>query len=235
MAVRPMASVLAGTLLLGLASSAAADAAGPPTIRVTGEASISAPPDRASVQVSVVTEAKTARDAAEANAEKSDAVLAAVRKIAGKKAEIGTVGYTLSPQYAYEEGQAPRITGYRAANAVRVKTPDLSGIGEVIDAAMRAGANEIERLEFLLEEDAEVRARALRRAVADARGEADVVAQALGTKVRRVRSVEVHGGGAPPPVPMHAEAMVMSARSTPIEAGPTQVEARVGLVVELGE
>ncbi|HKY03306.1 MAG TPA: SIMPL domain-containing protein, partial [Blastocatellia bacterium] len=70
-----------------------------PSIRVTGDAIVSARPDQAQIDVGVVTQAPNAKNAADENARKVDAVLAALRKVLGPEAEIKTVGYSLNPNY----------------------------------------------------------------------------------------------------------------------------------------
>ncbi|MGL4556810.1 MAG: SIMPL domain-containing protein, partial [Afipia sp.] len=59
-------TVIAAIAMATMASSASGQSL-PPTVSVTGEASISVPPDLAQVDSGVTTEAKTAREASEAN------------------------------------------------------------------------------------------------------------------------------------------------------------------------
>ncbi len=92
----------------------------PPHVVAAGEASASARPDQAKVDVGVLTQAPTARQAADGNAGRLNAVLAALRKELGPKAEIKTVSYSVHPEQRYpREGGQPAITGYRAVNVVR--------------------------------------------------------------------------------------------------------------------
>ena len=58
--------------------------AAPPEIRVTGTATVRAEPERAEIDLGVVTQAATAKEAADANAEKLEAVIAAVREALGR-------------------------------------------------------------------------------------------------------------------------------------------------------
>src|SRR5215216_6298793 len=104
-----------------------------PSIRVTGEATITAKPDQAEIDIGVVTQAQTAQDAASQNAQKVEAVLAALRKAIGAAADIKTVGYSLNPNYRYpERGGQPTITGYTASNTIHVKTGNLTQVGKII-------------------------------------------------------------------------------------------------------
>ena len=120
---------------------------------VTGDSIISAQPDTAILTISVVTQARAALDAQQQNANKSDAVVRALKTAAGAGAEIKTSGYTLQPQRVYKENQPPTIVGYEARNSVSVTLADLTKVGAVIDAASQAGANDVSGISFTLRKD----------------------------------------------------------------------------------
>ena len=228
--------------LTGLAcgTAAATFAQQPPvsSIRVTGDARVTAKPDRVQIDVGVTTRAALSQDAASQNARELEAVLAAVRKAAGHTAVLRTLSYSLTPNYRYhpKEGE-PTIEGYTALNVVQVQLDDLTRIGAVIDAATQSGANRVQGIQFTLRDQDTVRAQALREAATRARAEVDVLAAALGVKVLRILSVEessprfapvrVYGGAARA---MNAEA----APQTQVESGTLDVTADVTLSVEVG-
>jgi uncharacterized protein len=226
-------AVLAGAAL------APALAQQPPlsSIRVTGDARVTAKPDRVQIDLGVMTRAPLSQDAAAQNARAVDAVLAAVRKVGGSSAVLKTISYSLNPNYRPrpKEGE-PTIEGYTALNVVQVTLDDLGRIGAVIDAATQAGANRIQDIQFTLRDQDAVRAQALREAATRARAEADVLAAALGVKVLRILTVEESSprvmpvrvyGGAP-------RAMAAEAAPTPVEAGTLDITADVTLSVEVG-
>jgi uncharacterized protein len=205
------------------------------SIRVTGDAKVTAKPDRAQIDVGVVTHAPKSQDAAAQNATLVDAVLAAVRAAAGGSAVLKTIGYSLNPTYQYHpNGGEPTITGYAASNTVQITLDDLAKIGSIIDSATRAGANQVQGIEFTLRNPDSARAEALRRAVLKARTDADVLAAALGLKVVRVLNVEESGPHVAP-VRMFARAASPAAAQapTPVESGTLEVTADVVLTVEV--
>jgi uncharacterized protein YggE len=204
------------------------------SIRVTGDARVTAKPDRVQIDVGVVTHAATSQEAATRNARDVDAVLAAVRKAAGPTAVLKTISYTLNPNYKYHAGSEPTIDGYVASNVVQVQLDDLGKIGGAIDAATQAGANQVQGIEFTLRDQDAVRAEALREAAQRARAEADVLAAALGLKVLRVLTVEENSPRITP-VRMfsRAAAATAAATPTPVEAGTLDVTANVTLSVEV--
>lgn len=207
-----------------------------PTIRVSGEATVTAKPDQAEINIGVVTQAATGQGAATQNAQKQDAVLSELRKLLGASADIQTISYSLSPNYRYpKEGGQPTIAGYTASNIVQVKTNDLSQVGKVIDITTQSGANTIQSLRFTLKDEQVVRSQALREAAIKARAKADALASALGLKIVRVLHVEE--GGVSMPIPMNVRTLSAEANvaQTPVEAGTIDVHATVTLTVEIGQ
>jgi uncharacterized protein len=239
-----MRSAAAGNLscclLLVLSGALAPPAlAQPPplsSIRVTGDARITAKPDRAQIDVGVRTQAPTSQEAATQNARQVDAVLAAVRKATAGAAVLKTISYSLNPEYRYHPGGGePTLEGYTAANVVQVTLDDLAKIGSVIDSATQAGANHIQGIQFTLRDQDAVRAEALREAALKARAEADVLAAALGLKVVRVLSVEENSPRIVP-VRVYAASAATAGRAvtpTPVESGTLDISADVTLSVEV--
>jgi len=225
---------------VGLACAACAPALGqqPPvsSIRVTGDARVTARPDRVQIDLGVTTRAATSQEAASHNARQVEAVLAAVRNAAGSAAVVKTISYSLNPHYRFHpSGGEPTIEGYSAQNVVQVTLDDLARIGSVIDAATGAGANHVQGIQFTLRDQDAVRAEALREAVTRARAQADLLAAALGLKVVRVLTVEETS---PRVVPVRVfagvpRAAAAEAAPTPVEAGTLDVTADVTLSVEV--
>ena len=206
------------------------------SIRVTGDAQVTAKPDRVQIDIGVTTRADKSQEAATQNARQVDAVLAAVKKSAGPTAVLKTVNYSLSPAYKYQNGHEPLITGYTASNVVQVTLDDLTKISNVIDAAAESGANQVQGIQFTLRDQDGVRAEALRKAAAKARGDAEVLAAALGLKIVRVLSVEESGAPRLPmmrTMSMAAGAVAEAKMATPVESGTLEVSADIVLTVEV--
>jgi hypothetical protein len=207
------------------------------SIRVTGDAKVTARPDRVQIDVGVTTRATHSQEAAQQNARDVDAMLAAVRKSAGPTAVLKTISYSLNPNYQYHpNGAEPTLTGYTAANVVQVTLDDLAKIGSVIDSAAQSGANHVQGIQFTLRDQDAVRAEALREAALRARAAAEVLAGALGLKVMRVLSVEELSPRVMPVRPYLGAgraAAAMAEVATPVEAGTLDVTADVTLTVEV--
>jgi uncharacterized protein len=203
------------------------------SIRVTGDAKVTAMPDRVQIDIGVTTRAAQSQEAAAQNARQVDAVLAAVRKSTGPAAVLKTISYSLNPNYHYRPNTEPSLDGYTASNVVQVTLDDLTKIGSVIDSAALAGANHIQGIQFTLRDQDAVRAEALREAATRARAEADVLAAALGLKVVRVLTVEENSPRVMPVRMFSRAAAAADAAPTPVEAGTLDVTADVTLSVEV--
>jgi uncharacterized protein YggE len=202
-------------------------------IVVTGRAQVDAEPDRARIFLAVETEGSTAGEASAENAERMTAVSEAVRS-AGQdigELQIGTSGYSLNPVYAPAgPDRAREIVGYTARNTLRVTLDEIDQVGELIDAALGGGANRVSGLRFEVRDSEPYRAEALRQAVAAARGEAAIMAEALGMTLGS--PLEVEGGADVPfPTPLFQSgaerALAVQAAPTPIEAEMQNISARV--------
>ena len=207
-----------------------------PAITVTGEALISAEPDQAQVDIGVVTQARTAPEASKENAERVTRVLSEVKKLLGKTDEVKTSGYSLTPAYRYPQGGKPEIVGYNASNTLRIKTMSLDLVGRLIDAAMQAGANNVNRLVFTLKDEQAAQLEALRAASLKAKSKAEAIATALGLKVVKITSV-TEGERMIQPIVRQVTAMRAEAAptETPVEPGTVDVRSTVSMTVEIAQ
>ncbi len=208
----------------------------PPTVRfvrASGQATVSAKPDRASVQIGVVTHAATAEAASEQNAQQTSGVLKTIRDVLGTGGEVKTANYTLAPQYEYTNNQPARLTGYDASNMVLVTIDDLPLLGKIIDAATKSGANNVAGISFTLKDETSIRATALREATLKARANAEVIAKALGVEIAGVLQAEPCEVPAFRPLTMPMRALSgREAAATPIESGNLDVNATVTVTLE---
>ncbi|MFU8827952.1 MAG: SIMPL domain-containing protein [Phycisphaerales bacterium] len=213
-------------------------AAAVPTVGVSGTGEVSVKPDRATVRIGASHQADTAIEAQSRVNEIIDEATKAIRALDIEGLVIQTSGLSLSAVYDYRRDQEPRIIGYRSSISLSVRIDDIDRTGRVIDAAMSTGANQLQGVEFSLQDDGEARREALKRAVHDARSKADAIADALGRSL--VGLVEVREQGVSVPVLRRGaesgEMMRMSADAapTPIEAGEISVRANVEITYSLG-
>lgn len=230
------ASVIALALVSGVAKATELRVA--QSIEVSAEGMVEVAADLALLDFGVVTQAETAAAASRENAKRMQAVLAAVRKVAGEKARLSTGTYSVRPVYATsrEAGSPPRVTGYQVSNVVQLRTTDLPRVSEAIDAAIGAGANQVQRIGFSLASDEAPRREALTKAVTTARDKAQTIAAALGVKLGPVYSVVEQDTGRVQPLFRQSAALAAapeSAPPTPVEPGEIEVRARVTMTYEI--
>jgi uncharacterized protein YggE len=209
-------------VLLALAALAApaALAATPRTITVNGSGTVSTTPNEADFTFGVSATAGTATAALHANAREMTKVIAALRAQGVAAADIQTAQISLTPN---RNQTGDKILNYTATNQVTARVRSIAKAGPVIDAAVNAGANEVDG-PTLTSADARVLSQAaLKAAVADARQRAQAIASAAGVKLGAVQTVSEQTSSTPIPF----SAAKAAASPTPVEAGTVQIEADV--------
>lgn len=224
-------TVIAAIALAAMATSASGQTL-PPTVSVTGEASISVPPDLAQVDSGVTTEAKTAREASEANNKAMGGVLQALKNAGLAEKDIQTSRLSLSPQSApNRNANAPfLIVGYRASNRVTVTIRDITKVADTIDVLVSAGANEISGISFMVSKASKVLEDARSEAIADARRKAEIYAKAANISIGAPISISEET--APGPMPYRKMAADMAA-SAPVAQGQETLRVSVSVSYEI--
>jgi uncharacterized protein YggE len=162
-----------------------------PRVSVSGIGESRATPDRALVTVGVQSRAATAAAAAAENARKQRAILDTLRALGFTSEQLTTANYSVRPEMQHDPRgqQEPRVTGYVVSNMVRVDARRVEQAGQVIDAALARGANQVHGLSFYLADPAPARQLALRNAVERARADAEVLASAAGGTLGQILSL----------------------------------------------
>lgn len=224
-------TVIAAIALAAMASSASGQTL-PPTVSVTGEASISVPPDLAQIDSGVTTEAKTAREASEANNKAMGGVLQALKNAGLAEKDIQTSRLSLSPQSApNRNANAPfLIVGYRASNRVTVTIRDITKVADTIDVLVSAGANEISGISFMVSKASKLLDDARAEAIADARRKAEIYAKAANISIGAPISISEET--APGPMPYRKMAADMAA-SAPVAQGQETLRVSVSVSYEI--
>jgi uncharacterized protein YggE len=202
----------------------------PPAISVTGEASVSVPPDLAWVDAGVASDGKSAREAQETNNDAMAKVLALLKAAAIDDKDVQTSRLSLQPQYSPgRPGPASPIAGYRASNRVTVRLHDVGRVARVIDALVSAGANDIGNVSFGVSQASKLLDDAREKAIADARRKAEVYAKAAGVSLGAPLSISEQG--APQPVFRAKVGAVapMAAAPTPIAQGEETLSVSVAV------
>lgn len=205
-----------------------------PHVIVLAHAQVEVVPDRAHLVIAVESRGRTSRAAAAENARIQTAVLDAIRRAGISAPQIRTQSVMVTPEYEYpKEGGRPTVTGYQARNAVHVEARDLSVVGAVIDAALGAGATNINGPNFTLANPDSSRRQSLDSAVRKAMADAHVMARAAGMALGEVLELTSEDGGQSPVFDRMVSMRAEEAAPTPIVAGLITVRSAVRVKVAL--
>lgn len=219
-------------IMIACATPAIAQTAPPPVISITGEATISVPPDLAQIDGGVTNEAKTAREASDANNKAMGAVLAALKTAGIAEKDIQTSRLSLQPQISSRSSGGPQqITSYRASNHVTVTVRDITKVASTIDTLTGSGANDIGGVHFMVSQASKLLDDARTQAINDARRKAEIYARAAGVQVGAPLSISEDGGA---PAPMFRRmATAMAAAPTPVATGEETLHVAVNVSYEI--
>jgi uncharacterized protein YggE len=191
-------------------------------------------PDVATIRAGVVTQSATAAAALGDNATRMAQVIASLKATGIAARDLSTSNVSLQPQYRYADNQPPVITGYQASNSVSVKFRDIARSGAVLDALVKAGANQIDGPAMSLSQPDAALDAARADAVKRAQARAALYAQAAGMRVERILSIneagESDGGNPQPPIMARMGVSMQRADvSTTILPGETDVTATLNV------
>jgi uncharacterized protein YggE len=206
-----------------------------PKIVVVGEGESSIAPDLALLSLTVMREAKTAREALDASSAAMKQVIAAVKETGVEARDIQTGGLQIIPRYTYtgkpDGSQEAQLVGYQASNTLSVRVRDLQKTGEIIDKAVSLGVNQSSGISFTNDDPSKALTESRKKAVADAVAKARTLSEAAGVQLGRVLEITEQNFVAPP-VPMAAK--TFDAReSVPIEPGENAYRVQVTVTFEL--
>ncbi len=228
----------AGAWLWGQAGSRAAAQSTEPlggynpseTITVVGQGTTSVSPDIAKVSLGVDTTAETISEAVAENEAIMTSILAALEEAGIDAKDIQTMNYSIildryPEQYALESSSGEPSPQYRVSNMVSVTIRDLDRIGDVLDAVIEAGANDIWGITFAVDDPAAAREEARAGAVEDALARAEALAELNGVELGPVMSVSEVIGSSAIQVPAVLESA--AAGGGPISPGELEITYQV--------
>lgn len=243
-----MKQVLTGLLLaIGLGTGmgqaahaqAANDTTAPRTVRVTGEGSVTAEPDRAVVRFGVVTQAEEAEAAREQNATASAEAMNTVRELGIPERQIQMETLRLQPQREYNrEERRYEENGFEAIRQVVVELDSLDLLPTLVTRVVQRGANRLDGVHYDLQDRDAVRNEALREAASSAREKATLLAEALNARLGTVRQISEQSFDFPRPQARAFQAEAATADAAAPEpdayaAGEIEVTANVQVVFDL--
>ena len=216
--------LIGGSVLAGCAAAPPA-AVEPPGITARAVGTVKGAPDILTVVLGVNTQAPGAKAALDANSQKANALLDALKAGGVAAADLQTSQLSINPTYAPNG----RITGYDVANLVTATLRDIAGAGGLVDAAAAAAGDavRVQQLSFSIDDDSAARATARAAAVKQAQAQAKQMADAAGVRLGPLRSItEIPAGTSFAGDAARASA---ASASVPIEPGTQELTVTVEL------
>ncbi len=157
------------------------------TVSVTGSGTAEVVPDIARISVGVATRGREATEASSRAAAQMQAVIDALVGAGVAEEDIQTSRIDLDPiRRRDRSGEGTRaIIGWQASNRVSATVRDIDATGEVIDAAIAAGATDLGNIAFRKEDPSAAEAEARLAAVDEAASIAGQLASAAGVEIDR--------------------------------------------------
>lgn len=195
-------AVLAFTLILSACGPTTINQAAQPvtrTLNVNGVGSIDLTPDIAYIYIGVHDEAATASEAVDSNKTQTTAVINAIKKAGVDAKDIRTTNFSIYPSQQY--GPDGTVTGtiYMVDNSVYVTVRNLDVLGNLLDAAITAGANSVNSIQFDVADKTAAVKEARAKAVADAKSQAQEMADAAGITLGDIQNLSFYENS---PMPM---------------------------------
>jgi len=160
-----------------------------PNINVSGTGTIYVTPDMATIELGVVTNAKTAAEAEKNNVSSVNDTIAKLKELGIKEEKITTGNFYINPNYNYSENGNGTIVGYTVTTSLLVKVDDIKNVGKIYDETIKLGVNQSGNITFDISNRDEIYQDALKKAVDNAKVNADAIAQASGNTITRTLSI----------------------------------------------
>ena len=224
-----------------LGAAALAEEKPVPQISIAGEASVDVAPDLAILDLGVLREGETAREALTANSEAMAEVIAAMKEAGIEARDLQTSNFAIHPKYVHhrpkngEEQKPPRIVGYQVTNNLTVRIRDLAKTGEILDKAVTLGVNTGGSIRFGNDDPKAEIAKARAAAMKDAIAKAETLLEAAGASLGPILSIS-ENYSTPRPVPMARGKMMANAvmaEAVPVESGENTYSVTVSVTWEI--
>jgi uncharacterized protein len=205
------------------------------TLSLVASGAIKTTPDKVDISTGVTSEGKTAREALNQNIEAMIKVVEALKAEGIDPKDIQTTNFSVNPVYDQrpsDKPAPPMVVGYRVTNQVRISLHDTKKLGAILDKVVTLGSNQIDSIEFGVEEPEALKDEARKLALKNVTDNAKLYAEAAGVGLGPILSISEEETSYQPHFAPAAVRMEM-AKDVPIEAGTATVEVRVRVTWEI--
>jgi len=203
------------------------------TMNVTGTGKVYLTPDIVYINVGVHTEGPNAAEAVAQNNSQAAKLKSSLIASGVAEKDIQTTNFSIYPQQKFDDkGQPTGEITYMVDNTVAITVRDTSKVGDVLDAAVKAGANNIFGIQFDVEDKSEAMSQAREAAVKNAETVANELATAAGVTLGPIQTISSYGG-APVPIYEGKGGGMAAASNVPVSPGQMVLTVDVSMVYEI--
>ncbi|ARF16260.1 SIMPL domain-containing protein [Sporosarcina ureae] len=192
------------------------------TITVFGEGAVKVSPSTVHIVLSVISRGTELAEIQQENARRMNQVIQSLQKAGISETSIQTIDFQIRPVYEYINGDQ-RFQGYEVVNSIRITSNELSQTGELVDLAVKNGANQIGSIEFTMPDQDEQYQQALALALQDAETKMITIGTSLKLQNRPI-PMKIEEQHTSQPVAFRAMTMADTGK-TPIESGTITISA----------
>lgn len=200
---------------------------------VYGKGIVNVKPDSAEVIIGVITENVQLETAQQENASITTQVINSIISIGVLPNQIQTESYTIRTEYDYIDGKQV-FKDYEVSNNLKILITDVRSIGEIIDTAVKNGANNVNSINFIVSNDKRYYYQSLIMAVTDAQNKANVMANKLNVRLDPT-PVQIRELSRDNIAPLQSATFKSASISTPIEAGENKIISEVEVIFRYSE
>ena len=211
------------------------------TVSVSGTGSVTVEADTATIILSVITKGKDVAETSAENALKMTAVQEAVKAKGIQKECISTQNYSVFQESHYDNKSGKQVyDDYRVTNQIKILVKKIGMAGEIIDLALKSGANQLSSLTYGVTDTEIAKKQARSLAISQAQESANLLAGASGAKLGKVLSISEHSDFSYPRARLmkasavaNADMALEEAAPTPISGGSSTITITVDAVYQL--
>ncbi len=204
------------------------------TMSVSGRGEVYLIPDIAYVNIGTRSEALDVATALADNNKQAKSISSVLSEMGIDPLDIQTTAFNVYPYQNYGMDGQPMDLKYVVENTVNIKVRDLNRLGEILDAVVRSGANQINGISFDVEDRKQAESEARRLAIQDATEKAQELADLAGISLGEVQNINVYSNGNPQPVyDAKGGGYFSETSAAPIASGQMIISADANLVYSL--
>lgn len=198
-------------------------------IRVTGEGTIFSEPDQAEISLGVTNEDQELQKGQLENNSVMSGIIESLNAIGISDEYIRTIEYSIYPIYDFVDGKQT-FRAYKVNHILRITIRNINDVGNVVDTAVKNGANTISSISFSLANPTAAYNNAVSEAVINAISKAQAIATTLQITLIEPPLQIIEEQNQLRPASLEGSSMIMGVSTFPQEPGRIQIKVKVTVI-----